>query len=272
MRIGYIIAATALALGCAVGHAQTMGQTKLEYEMRERLETAYSDPIWVRNYVKRNLPMYDDERQQKYAKHMMALLSNPKAIDRIIQYSKSIADAKLTQGQMTDYFVEAGVSLTLKGFTRLDDADIETFILMVIDMYESAPPELCKAGITGEIGGRKMSNMEHMWMSKLPPDKFEQVLNLYRRANTAELDNIPLRRTVNDKQAELVNRSLGEKIRKRWAAMPDPTMANRAFAEPKAADPTELCASTVEILKAYLDITGPMRSWALVQYMNETAR
>ena len=273
------VAAAALAvmafLSIVAGAAQAqmpLGKEKTLFELRKQLETSYSNPEYVRDYVRRAVPMYDDVKQLKFARHLMTTMADPRMIDRVLALSTPADDAKLTNTQLQDYFVESGMKMAVSGLSRLEDADIEFFMHMVIPMHQQLPPDLCKANILGEVSGRKSAAMEHMWMAKLPPEAFDAVLALYRRSYEAELGDYPAPRVVNEKQGELVTQALKEKVRHRWASMPDPSMALRAYKDTKAADPAELCASTIEVLKAYLDITGPMRSWGLVTYVKAMAR
>lgn len=276
MKAVFRAAIAALAFVAAIGaQAQVAGRAVTKEELlvlRLKLKNLYSDDQWMQEFVSTKMPMFSGESADRMKRHVQGLLTDDRLLDKLAELAGPAIEAGYTNKQFEAYFIESGMGLALKGLRRLDDGDLFFYAKLVEELLAFLPTDVCKAVLNNELSAKKIQVAEQIWMSRLPIDKLDVVLAFYRRAVLAEVQGYPSSRTLTADQAELGTQALQRAALERWSRMADPTAGPRSFANTKDADPSELCLSGLEFVRAYGDLKEPVRSWALLGFAIASGR
>ena len=219
--------------------------------------------------------MLNTEQRKAYAEHLGWIFHQPAVKAHFTSLLKPAAEADFTREQLTTYFIQATGDLQAKGVRRLDDEGIAFYVGAMRRMMEYLPPELCKAAITGKLTTVQTAYMEQKWLSSLDMPQFSAVLEFYKRSMVAEATRSPAVRTISAEQMELVQKALGNAFKDRLDGTPEGRIAlAQALVHIKDADsdPRLVCKASGIAMEAHLDLTDPLRSWALVKLAADVAR
>lgn len=205
-------------------------------------------------------------------RNIRAMTFNDGFYTRLVNLTLPMVQANVPKERVMAVVSSSFTRVQIEGMSRLEESDIETFLVYSYAFMQSIPPQLCKRLINGELSSQESAYLERQYVASRPDAEFTKVMDMYLRASSAVLNDHPKPPHIEPDEFAAAKKIFDQALIRRMATLYPLEKALRIMEDTASASPAEACDVGKSVYRTILEMPAPFRRWQMQALMNEIAK
>ena len=205
-----------------------------------------------------------------YTDYTTDILQNENVINSLTNYiyeNKSLL--KNNPNLAAEFGAQWAISNALRGITRLSDEDQRFFLKMGLFQISVLSDADCKKIAVEDLSNTEMQNLEIEALNIAPKLLVEEYLRIMKRATYAEINDSPLKRTLNVSENEIAEATFVENYSAAIDKHDDYEKIIEAAINPALSEDYYVCKNMKILFQSLLDAPGITGTLAIRQLISQ---